>query len=115
MKHYRSFNYVRTYRRRYALTEEELGFLLGLRGHSAVSQYESGERNPTLETALGLQVLFDQQPRQLFPGLYEKVEDRVMTRIAKLLGRLDGKRDQRSQAKREFLEDVPGGGHDSVL
>lgn len=109
---HRSFNYVRTYRRRYALTAEELGFLMNLRGHSAIAQYESGERNPTLEGALALQVLFNQQPRQLFPGLYERVEDRVMRRVAKLLDCMEDKRDRRSLAKREFLEAIPGEAND---
>ena len=99
-----SFNYVRTFRQRHALTEDELAFLISQRSHTAVSRIEVGRRVPNLEGALALQVLFRQQPRQMFPGLYEAVEDGVMRRGKALIDDLAGKSDPRSVAKREFLE-----------
>jgi len=99
-----SFNYVRTYRQRHALTEDDLAFLINLRSHTSISKIEVGRRVPNLECALALQVLFRQSPRQMFPGLYEAVEDGVMRRGKFLIDGLAGKTDPRSVAKREFLE-----------
>lgn len=102
-----SFNYVRTFRKRHALTELDLAFLIGQSSDRAICAYERGDRNPTLEAALALQFLFSQVPHQIFPGLYEAVEEKVMQRAAHLLRRLEGRRDRRSEAKRELLEALP--------
>jgi DNA-binding XRE family transcriptional regulator len=99
-----SFNYVRTFRQRHVLTEDELAFLISQRSHTAVSRIEVGRRVPNLEGALALQVLFRQQPRQMFPGFYEAVEDGVMRRCKTLIDALADKADPRSVAKRRFLE-----------
>lgn len=99
-----SFNYVRTFRQRHALTEDELAFLISQRSHTAVSRIEVGRRVPNLEGALALQVLFRQQPRRMFPGLYEDVRDDVMRRGKTLIDELADRTDRRSVAKREFLE-----------
>lgn len=99
-----SFNYVRTFRQRHALTEDELALLINQRSHTSVSRIEVGRRVPNLEGALALQVLFRQEPRRLFPGLYEAVEDGVMRRGKFLIDALAGRTDPRSVAKREFLE-----------
>lgn len=102
-----SYNYVRTFRQRHSLSEDELAFLITQQSPSAVSKFETGRRLPNLYTALALQILFRQEPRQLFPGLYEMVLDELMRRVKELLDRLVGD-DPRTVAKREFLERVPG-------
>jgi len=102
-----SFNYVRTFRKRHALTGLELASLIGHRSDRTVHWYEKGERVPTLEAALALQILFRQLPHQLFPGLYEAVEDKVMRRAAAMLRQLEGRKDRRTAAKRELLEFLP--------
>jgi DNA-binding XRE family transcriptional regulator len=99
-----SFNYVRTFRKRHALSEEELAFLVDQRAQSAVAQFESGDRVPNLQCALALQVLFRQPPHQMFPDAYEWVEDGVMRRAAVLIEKLRTATDRNSVAKREFLE-----------
>jgi transcriptional regulator with XRE-family HTH domain len=99
-----AFNYVRTFRQRHGLSERELAFLIDQRSHTAVSQIEIGRRVANLASALALQVLFRQSPRQMFPGLYEAVEDTLMRRAHTLLSGLEGKDDARSESKREFLE-----------
>ena len=99
-----SFNYVRTFRQRHALSEDELAFLINQRSHTVISRYEVGRRVPNLESALALQALFRQEPRQMFPGLYELVEEGVMRRAKALMDQIGSKSDPRSGAKREFLE-----------
>ncbi len=102
-----SFNYVRTFRKRHALSKLELAFLIGQKSDATVYWFELGKRKPTLEAALALQILFSQVPHQLFPGIYEAVEEQVMRRAALMLRELDGRRDRKSDAKRELLERLP--------
>lgn len=99
-----SFNYVRTFRQRHCLTEDELAFLVSHRSHTRISRIEIGRAVPNLAVGLALQVLFRQAPKQMFPGLYESVEDEVMRRAKTFLDDLEGLNDRRSRAKREFLE-----------
>jgi hypothetical protein len=56
--------------------------------------------------ALALQVIFGAAPRELFPDLYEQVEDGVMQRARDLYERLEGKTGGRSRAKLDLLEDM---------
>ncbi len=102
----RSFSYLRAYRRRWSLSEEELTKLLGAANASHVCRFETGERVPLTKVLLGAEVIFGVPPRELFPGLYEQVEDAVMGRAARLHEQLEGKNDRRSTRKRELLEDM---------
>lgn len=82
-------NYLRTYRRRSGLSQDDLAFLLGTRSGSKVSRYEHYARQPSLETAIAYEVIFQTPLRELFAGVYEKVEQRVIGRarlLAKKLG-----------------------------
>jgi DNA-binding XRE family transcriptional regulator len=99
-----AFNHVRTFRKRHSLSEDELAYLISQRSHTTISRIEVGRRWPNLAGALALQVLFRQHPRQMFPGLYEAVEDGVMRRGKAMIDDLADKNDPRSVAKREFLE-----------
>lgn len=94
------------FRQRHALTEQELANLLDQGSHAVISRIEGGEREVGLRTALALQILFRQEPRKMFPGLYEWVEEGVMRHALELINSLDGKTDQRSLHKREFLESL---------
>jgi DNA-binding XRE family transcriptional regulator len=111
-----AFNYVRTFRQRHGLSECELAFLINHRSHTAISLMEVGRRAPSLSAALALEILFRQSPRQMFPGLYEAVEDGLMRRAHALLKELEDKDDPRSDGKRDFLEGLAGeGGNDGPL
>ncbi len=109
-----AFNYVRTFRQRYCLTEDDLAFLVCHRSHTRISRIELGRAVPNLAVGLALQVLFDQTPHQLFPGLYEAVEDEVMRRAKTFLDDLEGRNDRKSQAKRSLLEGLPRANGDDV-
>lgn len=101
-----TFNYVRTFRTRHALTQEELAQLVGQKSPTVISKIEHGERVPSLRVALALQVLFHQDPRQLFLEFFEHVEDAVMREVASQYQALDGKTDRHSRAKRELFEGI---------
>jgi DNA-binding XRE family transcriptional regulator len=99
-----SFNYVRTFRQRHCLTEDELAYLVSHRSHTRISRIEIGRAVPNLAVGLALHVLFRQNPKEMFPGLYESVEDEVMRRAKSFLDDLEGRNDRRSHAKRDLLE-----------
>jgi len=77
-------SYVRTYRKRSGLTQDELAFLLGNDDGSRVSRYERLSREPNLRTALACHVIFGVHPHQLFPAVFREVEQKVI-RQAQLL------------------------------
>jgi len=63
-------NYLKTYRRRAGLSQDELAYLLGCADGAKVSRYERRERQPSLETLLAYQVLLGPDASELFAGLY---------------------------------------------
>ena len=80
-------NYLRTNRKQIALSQEEVAFLLGLKGmdkENKVSRDENNLRIPTLEFALAYEAIYGKPIRELFAGLYEQIAPEVSAR-AKLL------------------------------
>ena len=80
-------NYLRSHRKRLALSQKEVASLLGVRGltwGTSVSRDENFIRVPSLETALKYEVVYGVPVRELFAGLYDKAEQEVAKR-AKLL------------------------------
>jgi transcriptional regulator with XRE-family HTH domain len=77
-------NYLRTYRKRSGLSQDDIAFLLGSRSGTKVSRYERLVRRPTLKTLFAYEVIFRATARELFAGLYEKVEQTTLAR-ARLL------------------------------
>jgi hypothetical protein len=100
----RPFAYLRSHRVQWSLSARELGELLGARGASHTSRFETGERAPGGKVLLACEIIFGATPRDLFPGLHEHIEEIVMGRAAKLYKKLEGKTDKRSLRKRELLE-----------
>ncbi len=73
--------YLRTYRKRSALTQEDLSTLLGCESGVSVCQYERLKAQPSLETALACRAIFDVSVEELFPGIYQKVVADVVKRV----------------------------------
>jgi len=102
-------NYLRTYRRRWQLTQEELAFLLGYETESIISRIEHQERTITLAVAYACQTIFGLEPSELFPALFENVEGRVVDRMHQLRDRLlQSKPTQKTLAKLELLQEALG-------
>ena len=79
-------NYLRAYRKRAALSQEEVAYLLGCLSGAKVCRYERFLREPELVTALACQIIFRRPVGELFPGILEKVEREVISR-ARILER----------------------------
>jgi transcriptional regulator with XRE-family HTH domain len=78
-------NYLRTYRKRAGFTQEEVAFLLGSQSGAKVSRYERRVRRPNLETVFAYEALFGVPARELFAGLFQKVERDVLDRTQQLI------------------------------
>jgi transcriptional regulator with XRE-family HTH domain len=78
-------NYIRTHRNRAALSQAELATLIGCGSAATVARYELGMREPLLDTALALEVVFGVTPRELFPGRFRTVEQFVRKRVDLLI------------------------------
>jgi transcriptional regulator with XRE-family HTH domain len=90
-----------------ALSQDEVAFLLGTQNGAKVCRYERFVREPSLATALTYEAMFKRSVSELFPGLYQKVEQEVAGR-AKTLAATTDRRKSNGQAarKREALADL---------
>ena len=98
--------YLRSYRRRWGLTQNELARLLGCKTGAVVSRLERFGRQPSLESAYALEVIFGTSPIELFPGLHAKVKKAVIARIRDLYDELQGDSSKITRLKLDFFEQV---------
>ena len=99
-------NYLRTHRKRLALSQEEVAFLLGFQGESKgtkVCRDEKFTREPSLQSALAYEVIYQKPVRELFAGLYQQIEQEVAARAKILTYRKDRKPNQQTIHKRQML------------
>lgn len=100
-------NYLRTYRKRAGLSQEEMAFLLGCQSGAKVSRYERFSRQPTLQTAVAYEVIFGIPVRDLFAGLGQKAERPVIKRAQLLIQKLKtAEPDRLTLRKLQMLEAV---------
>jgi|APCry1669193128_1035447.scaffolds.fasta_scaffold22037_2 transcriptional regulator with XRE-family HTH domain len=80
-------NYLQTQRKRISLSQEEVGFLLGVTGMSKgnkVCRDENFARAPSLQDAMAYEAIYGRPVRELFAGVYQQIEQDVAAR-AKIL------------------------------
>lgn len=82
-------NHLRVYRRRSAFSQRELAFLLGYRSSSAVPRFEQQQRRITLGIAVSYHLIFGAELKEVFPALYERVEEGLSWRMQQLYERLN--------------------------
>lgn len=100
-------NYLRANRKRLALSQDEVAFLLGTQNGAKVCRNERFVHEPSLETALAYEAIFKRTVSELFHGLYQKVEAEVAARARTLAeGTERRKSNRRTARKREVLEDL---------
>jgi transcriptional regulator with XRE-family HTH domain len=100
-------NHLHANRKRLALSQDEVAFLLGTQSGAKVCRYEQFVRRPSLETALACEAIFKRSVSELFPGLYQKVEQEVAARAKTLVEKTDRRKpNQQTARKREALADL---------
>src|SRR6266540_1660214 len=83
-------SYARPLRRRWALTQRELAFLVGVKSGTAISRIEGLQRTPSLAAALAYAVIFGATPLELFPGYLVEIQQAVHSRANDLYEELQG-------------------------
>lgn len=97
-------NYLRMHRKRAGLSQDEVAFLLGCQSGAKVSRYERLARVPTLETALAYEAIFGVPARELFAGVFQKVEETIHKRAQVLVEKLNAAKPDR--VTRQKLENL---------
>ncbi len=99
--------YLRTYRKKFGLTQREAAQLVGMKTGQIVSRYESKVRMPGLRTAVAYSIVFEVPLRALFPEIYAEVEHLVLIRAQALCARLQQhKPNRRNYHKLRCVEDL---------
>ena len=70
--------YLRTYRKKFGLTQHEAALLVGMETGQIISRHESKSRTPSFKTAVAYQIVFDVPLRALFPEIVHEVEYQVL-------------------------------------
>jgi transcriptional regulator with XRE-family HTH domain len=82
---------LRPYRKAAALSQRDLGLLLGLASQSSVSEYEAALKRPSVATVVASEIIFGVPARELFPALYEETRSDLLTRAKDLARPKSGK------------------------
>lgn len=100
------FFHLRGYRKRAALSQQDLAELLGYSTDAIVSRYENRVRNVSLENALRFEAVFQTPVSELFSEHYSKVELTVINRARVMHAAIDCQKCSRCNdcQKRVFLE-----------
>lgn len=93
-------NYLRTYRKRTGFSQREVAFLLGCSDGTKVSRYERLARKPTLHAVFAYEMIFRVPAREMFAGLYQKVEQRILERARRLDDTLSARKLDRVTARK---------------
>ncbi|HLX70112.1 MAG TPA: hypothetical protein VKV04_10850 [Verrucomicrobiae bacterium] len=99
-------NLLRATRRRLALFQDDVAFLLGKQDGRKVSEYELLAHLPNLETALAYEAIFKMPVSELFPGLYMEVERKISARAKSLTAQTAWASDANSIVRRKTLESL---------
>ena len=98
-------SYLLTLRKRSGLSQSELAMLLGISA-SALCRSESLSRRPTIELAIGAEIIFGQSAKDIFPALYGDVERAVMDRVRKRRTRYAGRSKATNGAQLRTFDDI---------
>jgi transcriptional regulator with XRE-family HTH domain len=93
-------NYIRTFRKRAGLTQEEVAFLLGSKSSAGISRHERFKQTPDLETILAYELLFQAPARNLFTSTHREVEQKLKQRIKLLIRKLTKATDRKRFKKK---------------
>lgn len=72
-------SYLLSLRKRSGLSQSDLALLLGISG-SALCRSEGLSRRPTIELAVGAEVIFGHPMKEVFPAFYEEIEQAIVAR-----------------------------------
>ena len=99
-------NYIRTHRKRAHLTQNDVAFLIGAKSSAHICRHERLQQTPNLQTLLAYEILFGTPVRNLYGGVHQDVEQKLMCRIRLLIQKLAKSGQSRLKARKiEILND----------
>ena len=98
--------YLHTHRKRWALTQRELGILLGGIKRSTIGKVERFTRQPSREALIGCEYIFNTKAEEIFSALVGSVRTAVVLNAKTLYETLKAKTDPRSMRKKELLQSI---------
>ena len=99
-------HYLLTERKRWALKQRQVAFLLGIKTGGQISRYECRNCVPYLRTALACEVIFGVPVRTLFRGMYETIEEQIIERAYLLYQELEHHTDPDGLKNLELLKEM---------
>lgn len=96
-------NYLLSNRKRLALSQEDVAFLLGTQSGAKVSRHERFAREPSLKTALAYEAIYQRSASELFSGLYGEVEREVAARAKTLAAKVNSQPVRQTAQRRQAL------------
>lgn len=81
--------YLRFLRRKSGLSQRDLAQILGSVSAAQISRHERSRSLPTMLTAFGYQVVFQEPVSEIFPGLFHAVEVGVEERLREFEFKID--------------------------
>jgi transcriptional regulator with XRE-family HTH domain len=102
-------NYLRTYRKRYALSQADIANLLGANSGTKVSRYENFTRAPGPLTTFALLIIFNRPAADLFAGTYDAIRQKIRQRARRMMKELNarpGRQTKKTLRKIELLSAI---------
>lgn len=96
-------NYIRAQRRKFGLTQRELGLLIGYAHGHAVSMHERSTQAPPLLIALAYEIVFEIPVARLFTGFHSAVIQSVAGNIQNLKAEIEGRAGASDFKKSQWL------------
>ncbi len=93
-------NYFRTHRKRAYLSQNDVAYFLGGQNGSKICRYENFSRLPSPETIFAYEVLFKAPARELFAGVYNRVELATLKPAASLEQKLSDQKQTRITSRK---------------
>lgn len=77
-------NRLMLYRKRMDLSQKQVASILGLKNLAVLSHYERGTSRPSLQRALGLEIVYRVPVAFLFPELYEEMRANIRAKESRM-------------------------------
>jgi transcriptional regulator with XRE-family HTH domain len=106
MARYPISNFLIAHRKKWGLSQRELAALLGV-SRQAISNYELEVRPIPAKIILAAELLFGEPFHEVFPKLYEDIEDEIGARAMALQKKYEGRTDASSRRKFRFFAAIP--------
>lgn len=105
---------LRTHRRKWALTQSELASLLGISSKHHLSRVERSLCGPGLKLVLASEIVFGRHAKELFPKIFDEIEEEVVRNLFQFGERLKSNSSQSAARKRQLVDEALGRATSSI-